>query len=101
VAEDRPHSPFAAHIDVMQWTFLVQAGVCRVRILQNFVAENNFFSRRNNLHLLARLESLTRCNQYLTNVEFSIPSTLITAQLVAAPRSVQRFGFFPSPASGA
>ena len=33
----------------MQWTFLVQAGVCGIRVLQNFVAEKNFLDRSANL----------------------------------------------------
>ncbi len=99
MAENRPYGPFAAHIDVMQWPFLVQTGVCRIRILQNFVAENNFFFQRNDLHLLVRLEPLKRSNHYFTNVEFSIPEQLIRSQPVDAAKSIQRFGSFPSPAS--
>jgi hypothetical protein len=41
VAENRPYRPFVANIQVMQRTFFVQAGVGRIRVLQNFVAENN------------------------------------------------------------
>jgi hypothetical protein len=33
----------------MQWTFLVQAGVCGIRVLQNFVVEKNFLDRSANL----------------------------------------------------
>ena len=49
MAENRPHRPFAGNLHVMQRTFLVHAGVRGVRILQNFVAENNFFGRSDNL----------------------------------------------------
>ena len=49
MAENRPHRPFAAHIHVMQRTFLVQAGVCGIRVLQNFVAEKNFLDRSANV----------------------------------------------------
>ena len=45
MAENRPYRPFAANIHVMQRTFLVHAGICGIRVLQNFVAENNFFAR--------------------------------------------------------
>ena len=49
MAENRPHRPFAADIQVMQRTFFVQAGVCGIRVLQNFVAENNFLVPSDNL----------------------------------------------------
>jgi hypothetical protein len=53
VAENRPYRPFAANIHVMQRTFFVQAGVCGIRVLQNFVAENNFLGRSDNLGQLS------------------------------------------------
>jgi hypothetical protein len=82
MAENRPHRPFAAHVDVMQRPFLVQAGVCGIRVLQNCVAENNFFARRNSLHLLVRLEFSSwrnwRRNWWLTDVEFTIVHSALT-----------------------
>ena len=71
MAENRPYRPFAAHIDVMERSLLVQAGVCGIGILQNFVAENNFFARRNNFHLLVRLELLIAECWLLIEVEFN------------------------------
>ena len=49
MAENRPYRPFAADFQVVQRTFLMQAGVCRIRVLPNFVVEDNFFVPRNNL----------------------------------------------------
>jgi len=72
MAENRPHRPFTAHVDIMQGPFLVQAGVRGIRILQNFVAENNFLAGRNNLHLLVRLELRKAESWLLIDIEFNI-----------------------------
>lgn len=102
MAENRPHRPFAAHVDIMQRSFLVQAGVCGIRVLQNIVAENNFFARRNNLHLLKRLELPNPESWLFIEVESSIlRSALIRKRREDAAKSIQRFGFFPSLASAA
>lgn len=44
MAENRPYRPFA-DIQEMQRTFFVQAGVRGIRVLQDFVAKNNFSAR--------------------------------------------------------
>jgi len=46
----------------MQRTFFVQAGVCGIRILQNFVAEKGFFFWSDKLTLLAQ-ESGLQCGE--------------------------------------
>ena len=45
MADNRPHRPFAANIQVMQRAFLMQASVSGIRVLQNFVGEDEFFVR--------------------------------------------------------
>jgi hypothetical protein len=49
MAENRPYRPFAADFQVMQRTFFMQASVCGIRVLQNFVVEDNFLVPSDNL----------------------------------------------------
>ena len=53
MTENRPYRPFAANIQEMQRAFFVQAGVCGIRVLQNFVVENSFLGRSDNLGQLS------------------------------------------------
>src|ERR1700733_2372266 len=48
MAKNRPDRPFAANIQVMQRSFFVQTSIGRIRVLQNFVAENHLFSGSDN-----------------------------------------------------
>jgi len=49
MAHNRPQRPFAVHIQVMQRPFFVQAGICGIGILQNFIGEKDFLGRDDNL----------------------------------------------------
>jgi hypothetical protein len=74
MAENGPYRPFA-DIHVMQRTFVVHARVCRIRVLQNFIAENNFFARGDNLGQpspLCEIKIQAIRRRLLTEVEFNI-----------------------------
>jgi hypothetical protein len=71
VADNRPYRPFAANIQVMHRTRFVQARVRGVRILLNFVAENNRSDNLGQLSPARRIRtSLTR-KRHPAEVEFS------------------------------
>ena len=73
MTENRPYSPFA-NIHVMQWTFFVHAGVCGVRVLQNFVAENNFLAGGDNLRQPSPLLKIQKLR--LVDTGYSLASSL-------------------------
>jgi len=60
MADDRPHRPFAADIQIMQRAFLVQASVGGIGVLKNFVAENNVFLRGDGQPYLLQITSRAR-----------------------------------------
>jgi len=91
MAENRPYRPFAADFQVMQRTFFMQASVCGIRVLQNFVVEDNFLVPSDNL-------GQPSSSQYLNFNRAETRPGREVIQPTDAAKSIRRFVLSRSPA---